>query len=500
MVKTTPINKHKRDKKKLIPPLAELKFSFSSWINDRLPEMIWAVVLIGNHTRDECLEFFRYLANFVSENNQCYDVTISGIGKLNMQDRKKLLLHMRSYSDSFSKTLSCIGMLESLPIQADWKEVFGTAEMEDTYKIIGNGVSKTLFHQSEEATDCRWVRLLCAIAGKKINYTMKTADSLRGIMDYPNNSDLRKIRPSIRAGEISLNIQNDSTTNWAETFWKTTFDNTKCYPEEIALHINQERKKELTEQMEADRKENNDDIIELRKKIIDHFFEYLKDTKISPRFEAIFGIILYSTTLLIEIHFYRISLAISGRIVLRTLLELLISFKYLLLSEKTNPEIWNSYRGYGTGQLKLTLLKLEELKVQPNSIITEIIDNLANEDQWIEFSTIDLGQWDSTNLRDMSEKTGLKDLYDTYYNYTSGFIHGNWGAIRESIYQGCYNPLHRLHRLPIYDLPLMPNVMEDSKMIFNMILDIFEKEYPNFPTRLNTIKRNDSKKKDVDIL
>ncbi len=65
-------------------------------------------------------------------------------------------------------------------------------------------------------------------------------------------------------------------------------------------------------------------------------------------------------------------------------------------------------------------------------------------DKWVEFIPINLGHWDSANLRKMAEEVKLKDLYDKFYNYTSGFMHGNWGAVRESVYQKMRKPFASL--------------------------------------------------------
>jgi hypothetical protein len=74
---------HKQFKKELIPPLLQIKGMTSfSWYYERLPELLWAVLIIGNIKRDIALNYFRYIAKFVEENPNCSDITISGISKL----------------------------------------------------------------------------------------------------------------------------------------------------------------------------------------------------------------------------------------------------------------------------------------------------------------------------------------------------------------------------------------------------------------------------------
>ena len=129
------------------------------------------------------------------------------------------------------------------------------------------------------------------------------------------------------------------------------------------------------------------------------------------------------------------------------------------------------------------------MKEVPNCTNLDEMNFLANEDKWVEFVPINLGHWDSANLRKMSESVGLKDIYDKFYNYTSGFMHGNWGAVRESVYQTCVNPLHRRHRIPTHDLPLMPSTTDDAREIMNSIFDCLEKAYPKFKKRFTSPKK-----------
>ncbi|MCT2504943.1 hypothetical protein MNU13_27105 [Pseudomonas aeruginosa] len=60
---TTPLAGHKRVGKALVPPMLQLEgVSFSSWVNDRLPEMLWASLVITVIPRDQALEAFRDIA------------------------------------------------------------------------------------------------------------------------------------------------------------------------------------------------------------------------------------------------------------------------------------------------------------------------------------------------------------------------------------------------------------------------------------------------------
>lgn len=480
---------HKQNKKELNPPLlaSGLNMTTSSWFDDRLPEMLWAVLLVGNMERVEALKYFRYIAKYVDNNNDCFDVTLTGVSALPEGRRKLFLKHFASYSHEINKILQSLLLFPQLPSCSDWKGVLSESTPNEDWQKIAEGIAKTFWHQSQEATDCRWIKVFCHILGGKVHFVEKMEDTVRGIYEYPNYGDMRKVRPTIRAMEIApMQSKESNDLNWSKYFWKYCFEQTGCTPEEAVNKKIALRQKKLSDEMENSRKYYFKETVEIRKKLINHFFATSKTSAIDARHEGAFGLAIYAFSLFIEIIFYRTALSITGRLGLRALVETYITFSYLLEKEKIEPRIWDDFRSYGIGQIKLIYLKLKEMNQKLSSINLDDMENIANEDKWVEFIPINLGHWDSVNLRKMADDVELKELYDKFYNYTSGFIHGNWGAVRESVFQKCINPLHRYHRVPIFDLPLMPSITTDAEEILNSIFECLSRAYPIFEQRINS--------------
>src|SRR3989338_4310189 len=89
--RSSDISKHKRDGKTLSPPFRQIPMSPSSWKDDRMPEMLWAVLLIGNLKREEALDVFRMVAGLVNKKPELLDVTHSGIAKWSRENRLNLI-------------------------------------------------------------------------------------------------------------------------------------------------------------------------------------------------------------------------------------------------------------------------------------------------------------------------------------------------------------------------------------------------------------------------
>lgn len=462
----TSIEKHKKKGKKLEAPFSPFSQNSQSWKDDRLPEMLWATLVITNLEREKGLEFFRFVIRLCRDNNEFADVTHSGISQLDVEKKEEIIRKFCSYSDEVSLSLRPLILLEYLPDIDIWKQYLSESNPEEDWRIIGKAVLDCLDHQSQESTDCRWVRLMSAITTGKMLFPKGEKELVENFIGYPNMGDMHSVRPFIRSSELMLNMMfSENQSSWPELFWKTTFLQTLCMP------IPHEKYDE-PKQLEYKKLE------EIRIKIIELFLDKDTYTSFDPKTDALLGNTLYALRLLSELSVTNLSRSATGRLVLRSLSEIYITLRYLTF--KDSGEIWGNYRAYGVGQAKLCSLKDEDLAKKPNFFDNNLVKRIANEDKWEEFVDIELGNWDKSNLREMSIESNCKDIYDMYYSWTSTYTHGSWGAVRESTMDLCGNPLHRMHRIPCITIHPLPDTLNDSVFLMNKILKLISNEFENF--------------------
>jgi hypothetical protein len=209
--------------------------------------------------------------------------------------------------------------------------------------------------------------------------------------------------------------------------------------------------------------------------------ENTKTTDVDPMHEGAFGFVLYALRALLEL-VGRARQRIAGRLLLRTIVECRITLAYLMT--KNDPALWAKYRRYGSGQAKLALLKIAEAARPPHSVSSEILQQIANEDVWQEFVDIELGQWAGADLRKMAEESGTKDVYDAHYGWNSGFVHGQWAAVRDTVLTTCLNPLHRLHRIPLNGLRDSGDTFPDARTVVQGMITDLSKLYPGLDVDL----------------
>ena len=372
------------------------------------------------------------------------------------------------------RALAPLLLFPELPGYSIWQESLRDLDVEPDWPPLMRAVAQTLDHQSQLATDARWMKVFFWLAVGELNFSEE--EMIREIVGYPDYGDLHHVRPMIRASEISMvGMASDdgAPTNWPSTFWVKCLRDTPCMERILGESSPAIPPVSTTPHQLAS----------VRNDVIHHFFETLDTTATHARHDTAFGAALYSLSILEELTRIAAATSIMGRFALRSLLECAITLTYL--ATKDGPQLWRSYRVYGAGQAKLALLKLEEDEGTPEYVDLEELERLANDDAWEEFVEINLGHWDRSNLRKMSDEADVRSLYDRYYPWTSAYLHSHWSALRDSCFQHCTNPLHRLHRIPRAGTRMLPDVLADACAIVDETLSVLAKLYPPFVPRVS---------------
>ncbi len=500
------LEEHHRNGKNLLSPLSRLPSPISklSWYNDALNEILWIAILRGNLEQRKCLDLFRRVIVNARENiPECKDTFISH-SALSALDDDLFDRFMKPIleSEDAKKLLSGLLYFECLPDRKHWLRHLDSPTPKSHNQLVINGVASCFEHQSQEATDVRWFKVMhMAIVQERIHFPESMTEKCEELRLYPDYGDQRKVRPSIRALEMSLRTSHDSRgipseipdtirskvpAPWSEKFWKECLEKTEC----ITCDFKRPEPPKKSEYFEQ--------IYDIYHQLSEHFITSAENTNLDARRDTCFGIVLYSLFLTFGLASSTVPLACraEGRITLRTIVENFITLKYL--EHKDDPVEWMKFRTYGTGKSKMAFLKNIQVEDVPNFINLQDLHTYSNEDMWQEFSDIGISTWTDKNLRKMAEDAGIKDFYDKYYDWSSGYVHGNWSAIRDTIFTICLNPLHRYHRIPFVPKFDMPSVLPDIAKITNMMLEIVNRFYPRFRPRIKHTEQPKAEKSSRD--
>ena len=490
----SPLGHHKVIGKRLVPPLNAMPLtSHTSWRDDHAPEMLWAFLLAAVLPREAYLGCFRSVLNWAHANlkkespassvpppntstlGMACELDITALSALPDEQFTGLFEILVRHPLSYG-ALRPLLLIESLPGRDRWRHLVGVDATEHDWNTLARAVAHSLDHQSEVSTDIRWLKVMTAMALDRLRMPREMVLNLIG---FPNVGDLRAVRPSIRSLEITMRRQ--PIPAWIERYWSELLNKTRCIDGFSESEYFDAERSPLP--LRA--------ILDARRAVIERFHALKTSTRVDARFDSTFGFCLNALSILEEVSAPPISQLVTGRLGLRTLAEIVITFSYLIKVD--DAKRWATYRNYGSGQAKLAFLKLEETAGEaPKFVDQETLEALANEDLWQEFVDIDLGHWAGKNLRDLAIEGGTKDVYDSYYSWTSTFTHSQWCAVRDSNFTTCHNMLHRLHRIPRPHHRLLPSVVPDAARLTNRILGMLEVAFPGMEPLARFIAEKDA--------
>lgn len=346
---------------------------------------------------------------------------------------------------------------------------------------------KCLDHQSQEATDLRWVVVMNHFANQKLVLAHENAsERFEQCVKYPNEGDQKSVRPFIRSTEIALrnmwaqekskHKQEDSKTSpqISEAIWAELHLKTPC------IQI------PPTEPQLFDTKEITKEVSQIYLDLVRHFHETIDTTGIDARHDTAFGLVFFAITLMADAMTLREYEFTSAKLLLRSIVEAHINLRYLKV--KDDRTVWFQFRNFGNAQAKLALLKYLDYKEKPDYVDIDQLYAFANQDLWLEFQEINLGNWAKKTLREIAVEAGLKDTYDQHYQLLSMTAHAHWPGIREVNFTVCLNPLHRLHLIPEAPKPSPVSHIPSMCKTVNQMLDDLNYLYPSFKSRLKGYK------------
>jgi len=214
-------------------------------------------------------------------------------------------------------------------------------------------------------------------------------------------------------------------------------------------------------------------------------FEYFGDlyritNPLDKKMLVLLGLATYSYKLFSEITDHDLYNSVSGRTIIRIMIEDFIMMKYLLKMESEKPDIWIAYQSYGIGQLKLIVERYLQMTEKPDKshVDYKYLDIVVGSYGNKEFLNMDTTYFDKKSIRDKAIFVNEKALFDDYYDYDSSFEHGLWGAIRESALLACDAPGHQYHCVPDFmNAQHLKSVWYDAVMVMNKTIRVLEENF-----------------------
>ena len=450
-----------------IPNLAEMS-NDDSWAYGRLAEYIWIGLVLDYYGRDAGLRKMVEIINGLHAiAPEIVVPKISVILKLEESIQRKVYNLICTIVDK--KTLTPLTVFLTHSYAPVFSEVFYSEEIgiEERIKGLTQTMSSFMWHQSNDATDIRFIILYSWILSGKMHLPI---DLIKMIWRYPelphDDEEMRMIRPMIRSSEMNSIHIAPADHNYISSFWRCVSEMTDCnllsvqYPEESR---------------------DCSTFIEILHEIFLYLSSLYSSTQpLDDKMIVLLGIATYSYKQFKEVYDLKLSNSITGRSSIRLLIEDFIMMKYLLKNETEHPNIWQYYKMYGIGQYKLVLLRWSASGENRDKAHFDMkyIDLLVNEDVIEDAIDMDTNYFNKQSMREKAESVDEKDLYGLLYDYDSSFEHGLWGAIRETSLLKCDNPAHQYHCVPdVHNDIRLKSVLPDCIMMMKKTIQLLNEVY-----------------------
>ncbi len=448
----------------------------TSWRRDSLPEYFWIALVFDKYGREKGLEIFSKILEACKQNQLC-ESKFSVFTNLS-KEKQSVFYNIldRNIDKDTLAPLTIIIDSEKYPFF--FKHYVNPAiTISEKISTIMRVVENNMNMHDEGVSDICFIVLWFMVVNEKLvlGYNMPGIGEALKNYHHCKHSDakMRMYRPAIRATFQAISQLNPNI-DFCVSLWSRLAQITPCKP----LIINFEKEEVLHMQFYED-----------VKKVIEFIQASAEEKKLEKQFEVCMGITMYIVKLYKEIVENNLFCTISGRIIFRTMVESYFNMKYLMVKGKDDSQVYEMFQEYGRGKYKLVMSKLREKKFTQDDashINKDVMEIYVNEEKDENFLNISLNFFDKQNLRQKVKAIDENELYEIYYEYDTSYVHGFWGAIRESSMLICDNPAHMYHTVPDYTMEqTIFSIADDCEMlikkVFVLLSDVIE--LPDFYTK-----------------
>ena len=238
----SPVDSHRRTGKTLIPPAISAmgeKLQFTSWMNDRLPEMLWAALIFASTERRQAFREFERILSFVAGHDrkaELKSLTISNFADLDPELRREVI-EVITANPTTSRALATLLLFEGLPARTEWEAHL--LNHEANLDLLMSAVGNILFQQSPGATDCRWVWVTGMAAAGQMNVHPDLTDYVERMDKYPYLEPGAPEGGSVRSSEGGLAPMLLPKSERPEVFWQEACDHLQPGLLPVGAHLRQ---------------------------------------------------------------------------------------------------------------------------------------------------------------------------------------------------------------------------------------------------------------------
>lgn len=483
----TPLAKHARSGKTLVPPLNQLNTSPLDWQRDFLPEHLWISALAATFGLDKMVKPFHALADAVDTVWPASETApfIGLVTDFGLVPEAARAGFVRDHADLIDQCFldpfgACLAYYSESPAAWLVKPAIDTGRLRlDLSTDISRLRAITAPLLPGKDSYCGRVRALPVARMVKHGRIKIPAGGFAGIelfARYPtgcNDSERASVEQQCRMfGNMYCQAQTRyAPAAWPKYFWRHNTNLALCQPVFLSLAggtpATEADGPAIASALESAAKDAREYVSLLNRRAkIDLYDPTLDEVRL--------GLLARSLRLFVLLcEDCNLWARDTSGIMLRCLADTVITFVYLVRCG--TPADYKAFRDYGDGQEKLLMLHLQDTHEGDTSVegrsAADIADSLGG--FAVELTNIELGAWSKSDTRTLATKAGLEKLYRLVFTPSSGDVHGTWASLKSANLCYCKEPLHRFHRLPaLAEPPLYLGVLLAALEALQAAIDV----------------------------
>lgn len=455
----TGIDGHKRQGKKLIPPMKQIAPAMQekAWDRDFVPEFLWLDALAQEYPDSWWVEADSLIDAIEAELPEDIQLTgtISDFAKVPEEKRDKIIrthkaLIVRLFAEPIGRALD---IYPDCPtkwlIAPDWRDGVRVNPDEELPRL-GAGLLRLYKAKDSYCSFLRMMPLRRMMRHGKVVFSRSIEDIDKTVdmfCRYPHKcSEEEKERVEQLGRMLAWSWLKPG--EWAKHFWRHNYGISPCrHLKDEDVYQGADDGKVTLEQVLKTGESNAALVTGYLDEVTTRLHFDLYDPS---RDEVVLG--LFSRL----VRLYSIFVTNPGLwaqdlsgIVLRCVADTTFTLCFLL--HRDDAKLFQDFVEYGRGKEKLLALHLQDTHPDGSGPVGQTLEEIASElgsGFMPELIEPNLANWTDMPARKMAEETGLLKYHRLVYDPTSAELHGSWTSIRTVNLGRCLNPLHRFHRIP----------------------------------------------------
>ncbi len=498
MAKQPILADHKRDRKKLIPPLLAMmgeNFSPYSWARQIVPEVLWIALL---HQSLGLRKAVPFVLRIISEADRLCSAEpkplfskASSFGSLTDEQKENLVAHISKDTDweIAIDALSPLFLLTPISplnfLKPDKKQQ--TKEL--ATDIMHDLLPKMYNRGSRDSVLCMATSICAAARQGKFVIASDLADKLGkdliAVEDYPNTEASKLAASSLRAMAPMLLMSRegegqDRLYDWLEQFWEQVGSFGNC---ELPFEVQDESEPEDEFGKIIIRYRNS-----ARRELYQRMNIWKLDLQQIELQEVVGALLARQVTLAVDLASApTIWTPHTAPLILRAMADVYVVLAWIFGNPKDRTKKFFE-DGLGAVKLELAHRKAEYNKSTDHDPrkkqIIEYWESWLSSQRIPDLVEVNLGNWSGITTRKMAEEAGCLDFYNYVYQPFSNAVHSTWPHVSDKNMVYCLNPTHLNHRLAVsFDL-------EPEIFWFDLAAKYLEKTFKLFDveTKISTLK------------